>query len=130
MSHLFVESTNKQKQGPQTRRYRERRQGCGWAKWLKVGKRYKGLVIKQVSPGDVTYSLMTEINATMLSHWKALARLGLESVHLKRNMHNINVWGQMLTRLVIILQYIHRSNYYVVLSFLLYKDQTDYLKQL
>ena len=40
--------------------------GRRWAKWVKGVKRYKLPVIKQVSPGDVMYSMATIVHKTVL----------------------------------------------------------------
>ena len=40
--------------------------GGGWAKWEKVVERYKFPVIRQVSSGNVMYSMVTKVNHTVL----------------------------------------------------------------
>ena len=37
-----------------------------WVKWVKGVKRYKLLVIKQISPPDVMYNIVTMVNKTVL----------------------------------------------------------------
>ena len=43
-----------------------------WAKWMKVVKRYKLLVL--ISSGDVMYNMMTIVNNTVSSIWKLLRK--------------------------------------------------------
>ena len=71
-SHLNMESKNKQtnkqnlKSQIQNRLVVARNKGLGWAERMKVVKRYKLPIIKEISPGDVTCIMMTIINSTIL----------------------------------------------------------------
>ena len=38
----------------------------GWGKWAKVVKKYKLRLYYKISPGDVTYSMMTTVSNTAL----------------------------------------------------------------
>ena len=60
--------TNKQnlKSQIQNRLVVARNKGLGWAERMKVVKRYKLPIIKEISPGDVTCIMMTIINSTIL----------------------------------------------------------------
>ena len=51
--------------------------GGGWVKWMKVVIRYKLPVIKQISPGDVIYSMVTIINYTVI-YLKVIKRVNLK----------------------------------------------------
>lgn len=107
--------TNKQnpKSQIQNRLVVARNKGLGWAECVKVAKRYKLPIIKEISPGDVTCIMMTVINSTILHIWK-LQRELIFKVFITRKKCNCVCWW-ILTRLIVatILWYKHIPNLYI-----------------
>ena len=106
-SYLYMESKIKQtnKQNPksqiQNRLVVVRNKGLGWADCLKVVKKYKLPIIKEISPGDVTYIMVTIINSTILHIWKLQRELTLK-VFITRKKCNCVCWW-MLTKLIAVI---------------------------
>ena len=97
------------------------RGGEGWAKQVKGIKRYKPSIIKEISHGDVMYSMMIIVSNIILHVWK-LKGIDLKSSHCKKNSFSC-IWWWMLARLivVILLQYIQILTHYAIyLKLILY----------
>ena len=77
-----------------------------------VTKRYKFSVVGETSSGDVTYSMITIVNNTVLYIWKLLR--DLNNSHHKKN--KFLTWQYMLTKLIVVIIscYINISKPYTV----------------